>query len=145
MPGRRRGAGGPAPKTPPVPAARPGPASGLLQQQEGRPCGGRPPVLGGTSRKDVMADEARTAAEEANGATAGGVPLPAPDPGLLPPEGRDDPLPEWLYFDPEKWDAEAVNYLPANDEDPVAAGRGRLEGQGTAALFLSDLHLADGT
>ena len=34
--------------------------------------------------------------------------------------------------------------MPPTD-DPVVAGRGRLEGQGHAAVFLSDFHLSDGT
>lgn len=73
------------------------------------------------------------------------IPLPEPSPRLLPPAGGDSRDVERLYFDPEKWDAELVNQLVAMEEDPVAVGRGRVEGQGTAALFLSDFHIADGT
>jgi UDP-2,3-diacylglucosamine pyrophosphatase LpxH len=71
--------------------------------------------------------------------------LPDPDPELLPPPGGDDRPFERLYFDPEKWDAELVEQFRPFDEDPVATDRGRVDGQGTAALFISDFHLADGT
>jgi UDP-2,3-diacylglucosamine pyrophosphatase LpxH len=74
-----------------------------------------------------------------------GAVLPEPAPDLLPPPEGDDPAAERQYFDPERWDAEAVNHLPRDDEDPVASGRGRVEGRGTAVLFLSDFHLADST
>lgn len=71
--------------------------------------------------------------------------LPEPEPGLLAPPGGDRSEAERAYFDPERWDAEVVTRLTLNDEDPVAAGRGRVEGRSRAALFLSDFHLADGT
>lgn len=71
--------------------------------------------------------------------------LPDPERALLPPPGGDVPVVERLYFDPERWDAEVVNHLDGNDEDPVTTGRGLVEGQGTAAVFLSDFHMADET
>ncbi len=89
-----------------------------------------------------MADPRETIAGTDGG--DGSATLPEPAPELLGPPG-DDPARERLYFDPERWDAEAVNHLPGDDEDPVAAGRGRVEGKAAAALFLSDFHLADGT
>jgi UDP-2,3-diacylglucosamine pyrophosphatase LpxH len=67
-----------------------------------------------------------------------------PEPDVLPP-GEDSREVEQLYFDPHKWDAEVVNHFHQNDEDPVAHGRGLVEGQAAAALFLSDFHMADGT
>src|SRR5690349_13121725 len=93
-----------------------------------------------------MADQPETVGGRDEGDGPGGATaLPEPAPELLPPPGGDGPLLERLYFDPEKWDTEAVNHLPGGDEDPVAAGRGRVEGQASAALFVSDFHLADGT
>lgn len=93
-----------------------------------------------------MAEEPRTVPDvgDVNG-PGDAVRLPDPEPKLLAPPGGDSRERERLYFDPEKWDAEAVNHLAISDEDPVAADRGRVEGQGTAALFLSDFHMADGT
>jgi UDP-2,3-diacylglucosamine pyrophosphatase LpxH len=70
--------------------------------------------------------------------------LPESDPDLLPP-GDDAPELERAYFAPERWDAEVANHLAPDDTDPVAAGRGRLEGRARAVLFLSDLHLSDGS
>lgn len=69
------------------------------------------------------------------------VDLPEPAPDLTAPPGgaRGD------YFDPERWDAEIANYHEPDERDPVAHDRGRLDGRGTAALFLSDFHLADGS
>lgn len=74
-----------------------------------------------------------------------GLPLPGPLPKFLePPEG--DP---WVvvrsYFDPQQWNGEAINGLPIPDEDPVEAVHSRREGQGNVALFLSDMHMSDGT
>jgi hypothetical protein len=71
--------------------------------------------------------------------------LPEPESELLPPPAGDNPAYERLYFDPKKWDAEAVNHVDSRDEDPVVTGRGLATGRGTAALFLSDFHIADGT
>src|SRR5690349_20969017 len=74
-----------------------------------------------------------------------GVPLPRPAPQLLePPEDERGRL-ERLYFDPAKWDAELVSHRTADENDPVAVGKGKLEGQAKAALFISDFHMADGT
>jgi UDP-2,3-diacylglucosamine pyrophosphatase LpxH len=56
-----------------------------------------------------------------------------------------NPAAERTYFDPERWDGAVANHPPVPDDDPVAANRGRVEGRGTAILFLSDFHLADGT
>jgi UDP-2,3-diacylglucosamine pyrophosphatase LpxH len=70
--------------------------------------------------------------------------LPAPDPSLVPPT-PDEPLAESLYFDPERWDAEVATRPRPDGDDPVTVGRGRIEGRATAAVFLSDLHLSDGT
>jgi hypothetical protein len=73
-------------------------------------------------------------------------PLPEPLPELLPPPDGEDPASERTYFDPPRWDAEFTTGWKGPDErDPVAEGKGRLEGGGTAALFVSDFHLADGT
>ncbi len=72
-------------------------------------------------------------------------PLPDADPTLLAPPGGDSREVELSYFDPVKWDAEQVERLEGATDDPIASRRGRVEGQGTAALFLSDFHLADGT
>ena len=68
--------------------------------------------------------------------------LPEPDPSFMPPPDGDPRPFERLYYDPAKWDAEAVDHRNAGDEDPVAANRGRAEGQATAALFISDFHMA---
>ena len=70
--------------------------------------------------------------------------LPEPDRLLMPP-GHDAPEAESLYFDPERWDAEVAHARMPPTDDPVIVGRGRLEGQGHAAVFLSDFHLSDGT
>ena len=53
-----------------------------------------------------MADLPRAAGDEGEG-----IPLPEPAPALLPPDGQDSPAVERLYFDPERWDAEAVNEM----------------------------------
>jgi hypothetical protein len=73
------------------------------------------------------------------------VELPAVLPDLLPPPEGDSREFERLYFDPEKWDAELVQRLRPDASDPVETQRGRVEGQGSAALFLSDFHMADGS
>src|SRR5204862_724120 len=73
-------------------------------------------------------------------------PLPEPLPELLPLPDGEDPASVRAYFDPQRWDAEFTTGWKGPDErDPVAEGKGRLEGRGTAALFVSDFHLADGT
>jgi hypothetical protein len=64
---------------------------------------------------------------------------------LLLPPGGDDPDQERTYFDPERWDAEYFQKGSLDDRDPVAQGRGRQNGTGTAALLLSDFHMADGS
>jgi UDP-2,3-diacylglucosamine pyrophosphatase LpxH len=73
-----------------------------------------------------------------------GIPLPEPHPALVPPPGGDAREVEHLYFDPARWNSEIVNHLVSPAEDPIVTGRGLVEGQGTAALFISDIHLADG-
>ncbi|MBV9121956.1 MAG: hypothetical protein JO112_01190, partial [Planctomycetes bacterium] len=93
-----------------------------------------------------MTEQSRIGEEQAEANAPGeSVALPEPEPELLAPPGGDSRTFERLYFDPEKWDAEVVNHLHLNDEDPVTTGRGLMPGQGTAALFLSDFHMADGT
>jgi UDP-2,3-diacylglucosamine pyrophosphatase LpxH len=92
-----------------------------------------------------MADEPGTVGGGAVSAPGDAVDLPEPDPSLLPPPGGGARDVERLYFDPEKWDAEVVNSLDVGDLDPVGTGRGRVEGRGAAALFVSDLHMADGS
>ncbi len=93
-----------------------------------------------------MADQARKVVSLEDVNTPGEAALvPEPEPFLLPPPGGDGPEQERLYFDPHKWDAEVVNHFHQNEEDPVAHGRGLVEGQAPAALFLSDFHMADGS
>jgi hypothetical protein len=74
-----------------------------------------------------------------------GIPLPEPQPVLMPRPGGDGKDVEHLYFDPARWNSEVVNHLVSSAEDPIVAGRGMVEGQGSAALFISDLHIADGS
>lgn len=74
-----------------------------------------------------------------------GIVLPEPRADMKPPPQGDPRDYERLYFDPEKWDAEIANHFIPNTDDPVATERGKIEGQGAAALFVSDFHLADGT
>lgn len=91
-----------------------------------------------------MAEQPRTVRRPEDALTPGdAVPLPDPDPALLG-SGRD-PAAEREYFDPERWDADAATHTGADDTDPVAADRGRVDGRGTAVLFLSDFHLSDGS
>lgn len=91
-----------------------------------------------------MSDRDTRSQEEAERSTEG-VPLPDPRPDFLPPPEGDPREFERLYFDPERWDAEVANHFIPNTDDPVAVGRGQVEGQGSAALFVSDFHMADGT
>jgi UDP-2,3-diacylglucosamine pyrophosphatase LpxH len=71
--------------------------------------------------------------------------LPEPQPSLILPPGGEARDVERLYFDPARWNSEVVNHLVSSNEDPVTTGRGMVEGQGTAALFISDLHIAAGS
>jgi len=61
--------------------------------------------------------------------------LTAGGPAAAPPD----------HFRPEQWDAEMVDRQELGDEDPVETDRGRQESDARAAVFLSDLHAADGT
>src|SRR4051812_18342577 len=82
-------------------------------------------------------------------------PLPLPESSHSPIELPQPPA-DWLleidsheqtrdYFDPEGWDAEIHNQSELPDNDPIAEERGKQEGRGQAALFLADLHIADGS
>lgn len=71
--------------------------------------------------------------------------LPDPESELLPPPEGDTLTYERFYFDPQKWDAETATRLDSRADDPVATGRGLATGHASAALFLSDFHIADGT
>src|SRR5947208_2064262 len=73
------------------------------------------------------------------------VDLPEPAPELVPRPVDQELEREKAYFHPERWDAETHALVEADDRDPVAYGLGMLEGQGRAALFLADLHMADGS
>jgi UDP-2,3-diacylglucosamine pyrophosphatase LpxH len=77
--------------------------------------------------------------------TPSGIPLPEPKPELLPGPGGDRRDVEILYFDPARWNSEVANHLMSGAEDPVASERGVMDGQGSAALFISDFHIADGS
>jgi hypothetical protein len=75
---------------------------------------------------------------------AAGMSLPMPLPALAaPPPGGSEA--RQRYFDPERWDGEAVSRFVLRDEDRVATGYGLLEGRGRAAVFFSDFHIADAT
>jgi Calcineurin-like phosphoesterase len=71
--------------------------------------------------------------------------LPRPLPEFTPPPGGVPPEVEARYFAPERWDAEVANRGPDDDRDPVEHGLGKQEGEASAALFVSDFHMADGS
>src|SRR4051812_7412208 len=71
--------------------------------------------------------------------------LPEPAADLLPPPEEDNPHRLRDYFDPERWDEEVVQVRGPGKGDPVQHERGKLIGQGSAVLVVSDFHLADGT
>ena len=88
-----------------------------------------------------MAKKPRTVRDPGDVRSAGdAIALPQPDRDLLRDTG--DPV---AYFDPQRWDAEVADAPPPGDADPVAEGRGRVEGHAPAALFLSDFHVSDGS
>src|SRR4051794_13818326 len=77
---------------------------------------------------------------------AGSFPLPEPFPEFLPAPDTETSASVRAYFDPEGWDEEVIRRQPEPDErDPLEHDKGHLKGSGTAALFVSDFHLADGT
>jgi len=81
-----------------------------------------------------------------------------PTPNHAGPESRSFPLPPPLaelvsahreepegeardYFAPQSWNLPFAKPQSSDDQDPVAKDAGRREGEGTAALFVSDFHL----
>jgi|GEM_PF-4721365 len=76
---------------------------------------------------------------------SGWVDLPEPLADFIGPPGGDDPGLEQTFFNPEGWDAEILRTPREDDRDPVEHDLGRCEGNGTAALFVSDFHMADGS
>ena len=72
-------------------------------------------------------------------------PPPRPTRFLMPPGPRRPREAEGLYFDPGALDAEVAHAPAPPADDPVATGRGRIDGAGHAAVFLSDFHISDGT
>jgi UDP-2,3-diacylglucosamine pyrophosphatase LpxH len=77
--------------------------------------------------------------------TEAGDATPLAAPGEFLVEEWGDPGPEKSYFDPEGWVAEVARASSFPADDPVAAGRRRVESHAAAAVFLSDFHLSDGT
>lgn len=72
-------------------------------------------------------------------------PLPRPLPELVPPAGGVPPQVEDRYFAPERWDAEVADHHPGDGRDPVEHGLDKQASEATAALIVSDFHLADGS
>lgn len=72
-------------------------------------------------------------------------PLPDPLPELLPASDEDDSERQKTYFDPSRWDTQADQPPVPDERDPVENDLGKQEGSGTAALILSDFHVADGS
>jgi hypothetical protein len=76
---------------------------------------------------------------------APGESIGLPPADFIGPPRNIPPELERTYFDPEGWDAEMVNRQVEDGHDPAEPGASRREGQGTAALFVSDFHAADGS
>ena len=72
-------------------------------------------------------------------------PLPEPQNEFLLPPAGDDAIFEKSYFDADKWDAQFSSTRIVEDSDPVERERGKVTGSGSAALFVSDFHLGDGS